>query len=156
MKIAVVIVGALSMAVPTAALHGDKAEVISAQRVQAQLAQYLPLAKENGSSGATLASYGNLALNLSVRTSTGDAEVHAHFDDLIIVQQGRATLITGGTIIEPKQGDNGETKGGSIESGIAQTITAGDYVIVPAGMPHQLVILPGTTYVALVAKIKEP
>jgi mannose-6-phosphate isomerase-like protein (cupin superfamily) len=156
MNKAMTLVGALAMAIPAAALHGDKAEIISAQRVQAQLAQYLPLAKEQGSSGATLASYGNLTLSLSVRTSTGYAEVHAHFDDLMIVQQGRATLITGGTLIEPKLGDNGETRGASIESGIAQTVSAGDVVIVPAGMPHQLVISPDTVYSALVAKIKEP
>jgi uncharacterized RmlC-like cupin family protein len=31
----------------------------------------------------------------------------------------------------------------------------GDVVIVPAGVPHQLLISPGTLYSALVAKIKE-
>jgi mannose-6-phosphate isomerase-like protein (cupin superfamily) len=90
-----------------------------------------------------------------VRTTSGGGEIHAHFDDLMIVQQGSATLITGGSLIDPKQGANGETKGTGIKDGVTQTIGVGDYVIVPAGVPHQLIIPPGTIYAALVAKVKE-
>jgi mannose-6-phosphate isomerase-like protein (cupin superfamily) len=156
MNIAITIVAALAVAAPAVILTGDKALVISAQQVQAQQAEAVPLAKEKGSGGGVLASYGNLALNLSVRTASGGAEIHAHFDDLMIVQQGSATLITGGTVIDAKLGANGETKGSGIKDGVTQTIGVGDYVIVPAGVPHQLLIPPGTTYSALVAKVKEP
>jgi hypothetical protein len=31
----------------------------------------------------------------------------------------------------------------------------GDVVIVPAGLPHQLLIPPGVVYAAMVAKIRE-
>lgn len=149
------IVVLLALAVPALALSGDQAIVIPAHDIQAQLAQLAPQAKSSGSSGATLASYGNLALKLSVRTSSGGAEIHAYYDDLMIVQQGSATLITGGTVIHAKVNSDGETSGTGIENGKSQAITVGDVVIVPAGVPHQLLIPPGTLYSAMVAKVKE-
>jgi len=155
MKIAIAILASLSLAAAAATLTGDKAEVIPAADLQAQLAQLAPQAKTAGSSGSTLASYKNLALKLSVRTASGGAEIHAHYDDLMIVQQGSATLITGGTIVDAKADKDGETKGTRIESGKTQTIAPGDVIIVPAGLPHQLLIPPGTLYSAMVAKIKE-
>lgn len=100
MKIAMTLVAALGLGIPAATLTGDKAEVISAHDLQTQLAQLAAPAKATGSSGSTLASYGNLALKLSVRTTSGGGEIHKHYDDLMIVQQGSATLVTGGEIID--------------------------------------------------------
>jgi mannose-6-phosphate isomerase-like protein (cupin superfamily) len=156
MNIAMTIVAALAVAVPSATLTGDKTQVIPAHDLQAQLAQLAPLAKTKGSSGSTLATSGNLALKLSVRTTSGGAEIHAYCDDLMIVQQGSATLITGGTVADAQTGKDGETKGTSVKDGKSQNITVGDVVLVPAGTPHQLLIPPGTLYSALVAKVKEP
>jgi mannose-6-phosphate isomerase-like protein (cupin superfamily) len=149
------IVAAVALALPAVALAADKATVISAKDVQAQIAKVIPQAKTTGSGGGTLLKNGNLGMNLSVRTSSGDAEIHAHFDDVMIVQQGSATLITGGTVVDAKTSADGETKGPSIKGGTEQTISAGDTAIVPAGVPHQLRIKPGTAYAALVAKVKE-
>ena len=144
-----------ALAIPAAALSGDRAVVISAGDVQKELARLTPDAQAKGSSGSTLASSGNLALKTSLRTVSGGAEIHAHFDDLMIVQQGSATLVTGGTVVDAKTDANGETKGPRIEGGVSRTIQAGDVVIVPAGEPHQLLIPPGVTYSALVVKIRE-
>jgi mannose-6-phosphate isomerase-like protein (cupin superfamily) len=155
MNMLMAMVASLALAVPAATLTGDRAEVIPAQQVQTQLAQLIPQAKASGSSGSTLASYGNLALKLSVRTASGGAEIHAHYDDLMIVQQGTATLVTGGMVVNAQVGCDGETKGASVEGGKTRTIAVGDVIIVPAGVPHQLLIPPGTTYAALVAKIRE-
>jgi mannose-6-phosphate isomerase-like protein (cupin superfamily) len=145
----------VAVALPAAALSGDRTLVFSAGDVQKELARLAPEAQAKGSSGSTLAATGNLALKTSVRTVSGGAEIHAHFDDLMVVQQGSATLVTGGTVVDAKTDANGETKGPRIEGGVSRTIQAGDVVIVPAGEPHQLLIPPGVTYSALVAKIKE-
>jgi|SRR5271166_2837015 len=155
MKIAIALAVALATALPAATLTGDKALVIGAHEVQAQVVQLIFQAKTSGSSGSTLASYGNLALKLSVRTASGGAEIHAHYDDLMIVQQGNATLVTGGIVINAKMDADGETRGEAIQNGKLQAISAGDVIIVPAGVPHQLLIPPGSTYSALVAKVKE-
>ena len=155
MKIAIATLAALALAVPAATMTGDKTTVIPAADVQSAITQLVPQAKSAGSSGSTLASTGNLALKLSVRTSSGGAEIHAHYDDLMIVEQGSATLITGGTVVGGTTGADGETHGSGIEGGVNKTITVGDVVIVPAGQPHQLLIPTGVVYAAMVAKIKE-
>lgn len=155
MKILMGIVAALALGAPAATLSGDKAHVIPAQDIKAQLAQLAPAAKATGSAGPVIASYGNLGLMLSVRTANGGGEVHKNFDDLMIVQQGSATLVTGGSLVDPKPGDNGEIRGSSVKDGTSQPLKVGDVVIVPAGLPHQLLVKPGTVYAAMVAKIKE-
>jgi mannose-6-phosphate isomerase-like protein (cupin superfamily) len=155
MKTALKIAALLAFAIPVAALSGDRTTVFIAQDVRTELVRLAPEAQAKGSSGSTLMATGNLALKTSVRTSSGGAEIHAHYDDLMIVEQGSATLITGGTVVDAKTDANGETKGPRIEGGVSRTIHVGDVVIVPAGEPHQLLIAPGTLYSALVAKIKE-
>ena len=142
-------------AIPAVALSGEKASVFSADQIKNELAQLAPKAAEKGSSGSVLASTGNLALKTSVRTTSGGAEIHAHYDDLMIVQQGSATLITGGAIANAKTNPDGETAGPNIDGGASRELKPGDVVIVPAGVPHQLIVPPGVTYAALVAKVKE-
>lgn len=155
MNIAIATLAALALAVPAATMTGDKSTVIPAGDVKAAITKLVPQAQTSGSSGSTLATTGNLALKLSVRTSSGGAEIHAHYDDLMIVEQGSATLITGGTVIGGTTSADGETHGSGIEGGVRKTISVGDVVIVPAGQPHQLLIPTGTVYAAMVAKIKE-
>lgn len=155
MKTVMVVLAALGMAIPAATLTGDKSQVIGASELQSQLAQLVPAAKAKGSSGSTMLTTGNLALKLSVRSTSGGAEVHANYDDLMIVQQGSATLITGGTVVDSQTGSDGETHGTKLTDGTSRTITVGDIVVVPAGVPHQLLVPPGTVYSAMVAKIKE-
>ena len=140
---------------PCLAQSTGKAEVFSASAVQGQLSQLAAEAKTKGSSGSTLGDYGTHAIKLSERTASGGAEIHAHFDDVMIVTGGSATLITGGDLINPHAGANGETTGTEIHNGASQTIATGDVVHIPAGTPHQLIIAPGTTYSALVIKVKE-
>ena len=132
-----------------------KAEYFSAQDIQKQLADLAPQAKSSGSSGSTFGDYTSHQLKLSVRTSSGGAEIHAHYDDVFVVTQGQATLITGGTVVDPKTDADGETKGPSIHDGNTQVISVGDVVHIPAGTPHQLKIAPGTLFSTIVVKVKE-
>ena len=155
MKCALFIVTLMAFGLSVAAQTGGKADRFAADQVKAKIAELSAQAAASGSSGVTLADYGSHKVQISVRTASGGAEVHAHFDDVMIVQQGSATLITGGSIVDPKSNPDGETKGTSIEGGKSQTIAAGDIVTVNAGVPHQLIIPAGTTYAAVVIKIKE-
>ena len=90
----------LALAVPLATMSGDNSTVLQSGDLHAQLVQLAPKAQTAGSSGSTLNSTGNLTLKLSVRTKSGGGEIHAHFDDLMVVQQGSAQLITGGTVVD--------------------------------------------------------
>ena len=155
MKIAWMLVAALSVGAAASTLTGDKALVIPAQDVKAQFDTIVPQAKPTGSAGPVIANYGNLGLMLSVRTANGVGELHQNFDDLMIVKQGTATLITGGTLVDPKTVSDGEIRGTSVKDGVSKSVAEGDVVIIPAGVPHQLLIPPGTVYESLVAKVKE-
>jgi mannose-6-phosphate isomerase-like protein (cupin superfamily) len=132
-----------------------KAEVFSSSSIHAQTDALAQEARAKGSSGATLADYGSHAIRISERTASGGAEIHAHFDDVMMVLEGSATLITGGTVVDPHTNDAGETTGKKIENGVEHALSPGDIVHVPAGVPHQTIIPPGTLYKAIVIKVKE-
>src|SRR5271163_4141292 len=132
-----------------------KADYFSAQDIQKQLADLAPKAQSSGSSGSTLGDYTSHQIKLSVRTASGGAEIHAHYDDVFFVTQGKATLITGGTVMNAQTGNDGETKGSSIQDGKSQSITKSDIVHIPAGTPHQLIIAPGDVFSTIVVKVKE-
>jgi mannose-6-phosphate isomerase-like protein (cupin superfamily) len=149
------ILAAAALAIPSYAQVGRKAEIFSGQDVAAQLATLAQMAKASGSSGGTLGDYKSHAIKLSVRTASGGAEIHAHYDDIFIVTQGKATLITGGTVVDAQTGGDGETKGSRIQDGTSQTITKSDIVHIPAGTPHQLIIVPGDIFSTIVVKVKE-
>jgi mannose-6-phosphate isomerase-like protein (cupin superfamily) len=133
----------------------DKAEVFTAAQIHSQFAALVSNSRVTGSGGITLGDYGSHQIKLSQRTVSGGAEMHEHFDDIIIVEQGGASLITGGTLMNAHVAASGETTGSDIRNGTTQLISAGDVVHIPAGQPHRLVIAPGTTFQALVIKVKE-
>jgi mannose-6-phosphate isomerase-like protein (cupin superfamily) len=144
-----------ALAIPSFAQTGSKAEVFSGKDIAAQLATLAQASKASGSNGATLGDYTSHAIKLSVRTANGGAEIHAHYDDIFVVTEGKATLITGGTVTNAQSGNDGETKGSSIQGGKSQTITKSDVVHIPAGTPHQLIIAPGDLFSTIVVKVKE-
>jgi len=149
------IVAVVALAIPSVAQTGSKAEVFSGKDISAQLATLAQVSKASGSSGATLGDYSSHAIKLSVRTASGGAEIHAHYDDIFVVTEGKATLITGGTVMNAQTGNDGETKGSSIQDGKSQSITKSDIVHIPAGTPHQLIIGPGDVFSTIVVKVKE-
>ena len=154
MKLLIAIAPAI-LAIPSIGQTQQAAQVFSARDIESQLASLTQAAKATGSGGAVLGKYPSHSIQLSVRTSSGGAEVHAHYNDVLVVTNGRATLITGGTVEGGQAGSDGETRGKSIRNGESQTIGKGDIVHIPAGTPHQLVIPPDTTFSATVVKVRE-
>ncbi len=131
------------------------AQVFSGSEVASQISALVPAARATGSSGTTLGDYKTHAIKLSVRNASGGAEVHAHYDDIFIVTRGKARLVTGGTVLNAKTGNDGETKGSGIQDGKLQPIVKGDIVHIPAGTPHQLLLAPGDVFGAIVIKVRE-
>jgi mannose-6-phosphate isomerase-like protein (cupin superfamily) len=104
----------------------------------------------------SLGNFGNHAASLSHRESDGKAEVHEKKNDIFVVQSGEATLVTGGTVIDDKPGNNGEHTGSGIKDGTETRLKVGDVVHIPAGMPHQLLIRKGATFTYFVVKVEIP
>lgn len=134
-----------------AAQTPQKAEVFTAAQIRDQFNG----SHRQASGGTVLGEYGSHSIRLSERTASGGAEVHAHFDDVMYVTEGAATVITGGQVIDPHAGANGETSGSGIRDGQSHAVAVGDIIHIPAGTPHQTIVAPGTLYRAIVIKVKE-
>ena len=73
-----------------------------------------------------------------------NASVHETEAELFYIIDGSATIVTGGTLIEPtRNGANlSSTKG--IANGTSQKLGKGDFVMVPAGVPHWFTDIQGS------------
>jgi mannose-6-phosphate isomerase-like protein (cupin superfamily) len=70
------------------------------------------------------------------------ASVHDAEAELFYLIDGSATLVTGGTLIEPTHnGSNWSGKG--VAGGTARKLGKGDFVMVPAGVPHWFTDIDG-------------
>jgi len=79
----------------------------------------------------------------TIRDSSGQAEIHADWNDHIFVQEGAASLATGGIAVDAKGTAPGEQRGTSIKGGEVAVMKPGDYFFVPAGTPHQMLVAKG-------------
>ena len=121
-------------------------------------ADQLAKAKDSpsGSAGATLAKYPGHYTMITARTKSGGAEVHAHYSDFLIVVDGEGTELTGGTVVEPKEGPDGETRGLRLEGATSHPLHKGDIIHITAGTPHQAIEAPGQTLTLFVIKVEKP
>ncbi|MGD0630908.1 MAG: hypothetical protein ABR987_16390 [Terracidiphilus sp.] len=108
----------------------------------------------DGQASETLKEYPQHATMLSFRARDGVAELHEEFADLFYVLDGRATLVTGGTVVGAQTIGPGEIRGTSIEGGIRQELRAGDVAYVPAGVPHQMLVPCDKSFTSFVVKIE--
>jgi mannose-6-phosphate isomerase-like protein (cupin superfamily) len=123
-----------------------------AQRGKALLEQ---ARKGSGSVAITLARYNGHYTMLTARTASGGAEMHGHFADFLFVIDGEGTEMTGGTIVDPKPGENGEVHGKTLEGATPHVLHKGDVIHIPAGTPHQSIEAPGQTITIFVIKVEE-
>lgn len=96
-----------------------------------------------------LGTYDNHLIGISHREGDGSAEVHETQADIFIVDSGEATLMIGGTVVDPKTVKPHEIRGKSIEGGTSQQLAPGDIVHIPANVPHQLKISKSFTYTVI-------
>ena len=99
--------------------------------------------------GGTIAEQGNYKVMTAHRTATTPAvpqvELHRNFTDIFYIVEGSTTLVTGGKMIGETVGkDPDEPRGTSIEGGETRQLSAGDAVVIPAGVPHLMKDVQGT------------
>ncbi len=107
----------------------------SADTVGAAFARGAPLV-DDGAAG--------YRIHASRRDKAGLAEVHEDETDIIYVQEGTATVVTGGAAVEAREIAPGEIRGSAIEGGETRKLGVGDVLIVPRGVPHWFQEVPGT------------
>ncbi len=103
-----------------------------------------------------LASYGNHSLSVIHREGSGEAELHETQADIFIVESGEATLVVGGTVVEPKTTAPHEIRGPSIKDGISKHLGPGDILHVAAKTPHQVKIPAGKQFTYAIVKVDTP
>ena len=75
-------------------------------------------------------------VHASRREKAGEAEVHSLDTDILYVLSGEATLVLGGSVLEPRNLSPTEIRGRGIEGGEVHSLKPGDVLVVPAGTPH--------------------
>ncbi len=101
---------------------------------------------------AQKADFGDYLLEISHREVSGKVEVHQVKADVIVIQTGTATLVTGGDVLNPAPTAPNEIQGTSIKGGVSRQVGPGDIIQIPPGVPHQFILAPGTQITYLVVK----
>jgi mannose-6-phosphate isomerase-like protein (cupin superfamily) len=100
-----------------------------------------------------LGNYSNHRTLMNHRDKNGEMEVHADWTDLFVVQSGEATILIGGTVVNPKTTGPGEIRGTTATGGEKHKLVPGDIIHIPAGTPHQVLLDPGKTITYFAVKI---
>ena len=98
---------------------------IDSAKVAAAFAKGVPLLEVEG-----------YKIHASRRDGPGIAEVHDWETDVVYVLEGSATVVTGGTVVEPKITEPGQVRGPVIRGGESRRVGKGDVLVIPAGVPH--------------------
>jgi len=143
MKFAGIVFFGLVSALFVAAATSDGVTFVSHDKVSAALAK-----------GGPLVTASNLLVQGSHRDKAGQVEVHDKETDVIYVQDGEATFVTGGKMIDGKLTRPGQYLGKEIQGGASHHLVKGDVIVVPAGTPHWFKEVPGTVSYFVVKVLK--
>ena len=102
------------------------------------------------------AKFANHNLSVSHRDKNGIPELHEKQTDIFVIQSGEATLLVGGEVVGRKVSGPGEIRGTSIKDGVKKSVSTGDVVHIPAGVPHQFFLDPGKQITYFVVKVDNP
>ena len=83
------------------------------------------------------------AASLWRRSKSGEAELHKTKTDLMVIQEGSATLVFGGAISDARTTQPGEIRGSSIKGGESRKLAPGDIIRIPSNTPHQFILEKG-------------
>ena len=72
-----------------------------------------------------------------------EPEVHAYRTHYIHVISGESALTYGGTVTNARETAPGQIRGDAITGGTTMTVRAGDFLQIPAGLPHLFEVKPG-------------
>jgi mannose-6-phosphate isomerase-like protein (cupin superfamily) len=74
------------------------------------------------------------------RTESSKPEVHARWDDIVIVRGGIGAIETGDSLVGSEYRGPGERAGGRFGKSYQLVVHAGDVVRIPAAVPHAFIV----------------
>jgi len=146
-----VLVFAVLLVFPVAAQDGAKVVYFSGKQMDADLYK-LPLNNIGEAEIDLIEHTGEHAAILLRRTAPGKAEVHANQADIWYVIDGGCVFVTGGSVVGAASSGSGEIRGSGISGGEERTVAKGDFIRVPAGVPHWVKKIEGKEIVYIVVK----
>src|SRR5205823_1835927 len=122
------------------------AEVVRAQRLKQLGDSLTPGASKTAQLGKGM----NFTYAITHRDTSGGLERHDAWTDILVIESGSATILSGGAMEGATESSPGEWRGGTARGATRQAIHAGDVITTPAGTPHQMVLAKGEkiTYIA--------
>ena len=129
----------------------DSSKVWTSAEIKA-LAEKMAAKKEKVGT-ESLAVLGNYQMSISHRNASGEAELHLAKSDIFYIVSGGCTLVTGGTIPGRHTTQPNEVRGPSISGGQKRKLGAGDFLTIPAGVPHQMLLDAGGEITYAVVKV---
>ncbi len=82
---------------------------------------------------------------LAQRRESGLVEYHDHTNHVFIMVEGEATLVVGGTMVDPKRTAPDQMRAPSLEGGTTYYLSKGDVITIPAKTPHWFKEVPTKT-----------
>ncbi len=98
----------------------------------------------------------NFTYAITHRDTSGGLERHEAWTDILVIESGSATLLSGGVQEGATESSPGEWRGGTARGATRQAIRAGDVVTTPAGTPHQMLLAPGERITYIAFKVAAP
>jgi mannose-6-phosphate isomerase-like protein (cupin superfamily) len=152
MTVRTVLIAALLTAAATAALAQIPGGVLIIPAKDIAKRLDAPPAKPGAAVSSPITTTGSYRTMVAHRTADGVPEQHAHWIDVMVVLQGDVTLTYGGTLSGNTVDADGESHDGKITGGTTVALHKGDYIQVPAGLPH-LMTAPKGDFRYFVTKI---
>ncbi|GAB4514856.1 MAG: hypothetical protein OHK0046_17530 [Anaerolineae bacterium] len=138
------VIGAIGVSGASSADEDSELAVIGAKAAEGfglevnNAATYIPAADVNAKFevGGFMVVTDHYIVDAGRRNAAGQAEWHARDTDIMYIQQGTATIVTGGMVDNPHPVANGELRGASVIDGVTHALKEGDIIIIPDGVPH--------------------
>jgi mannose-6-phosphate isomerase-like protein (cupin superfamily) len=94
--------------------------------------------------------------HMNHKEGTALSEIHDHWAEFQIIRNGEGTMRLGGTVVNARTIEPGETRGTALEGAVGQPLRAGDLLYIPAGTPHHTVVERTKSQDKLIVKVWVP
>jgi len=103
-----------------------------------------------------LANGPDFAASIARRTAAGQVEVHVKETDIFYIVDGSATFVTGGAMVGGRESRPNQMLGTEITGGQTHQLKKGDFISIPAGIPHWFKEVPASGVTYYMVKVLKP
>ena len=134
------------------------AVAVGAAQQPADQVTYVDAAKvaEAFAKGGALGTGSDHVASVLRRVKPGQVEIHVKETDIFYIVDGSATFVTGGTMVGGKESRPNQMLGTDIQGGQTHQLKKGDFITIPAGIPHWFKDVPASGVTYYMVKVVRP